>query len=49
MAKLRIFNVASMFFNAIHENKILTKKIEFTVSHQRNSIGTAFRGGPRGV
>ena len=31
MSKLRILSVASMYFNAIHENKILANISEFTV------------------
>ena len=38
MPKSRIFNIAYMTLNAIHENKILSKISEFTVLYQQSLL-----------
>ena len=38
MPKSRSLNVTNMSFNAIHENKILTKISDFTVCRGQNYI-----------
>ena len=48
MPKSRILNVAYMYFNAIHENKILAKISEFTVEfrkkkQQAHNLGTMYQ------